>query len=176
MIIKWMARLDEPFGCRFVRYVAVKCFATNKRFSKNIALILGYMLGLLWMVYKLFVSPLLPKSCRFYPTCSHYALLCFQSQSKICAISLVMLRLMRCQPFSNGGIDYPVVRFKYIHKASQMILLCPHVSANKQSLSENYVFLNHSLLNRIQYWLVPLKYNRFFMNNWFLLVPHLRSA
>ncbi|AFT68287.1 MULTISPECIES: membrane protein insertion efficiency factor YidD [Cycloclasticus] len=55
--------------------------------------------------YRYFVSPLLGSRCRFYPTCSQYALEAFQQYRTIKAISLTLKRLLRCQPFCKGGVD-----------------------------------------------------------------------
>ncbi|MCL4497039.1 MAG: membrane protein insertion efficiency factor YidD [Deltaproteobacteria bacterium] len=59
--------------------------------------------------YKRFISPLLPQSCRFYPTCSEYALECFKSFGFIKALYLSSYRILRCNPLSKGGYD-PVPR------------------------------------------------------------------
>ncbi|MBV1897874.1 MULTISPECIES: membrane protein insertion efficiency factor YidD [Cycloclasticus] len=55
--------------------------------------------------YRYFVSPVLGSRCRFYPTCSQYALEAFQQYRTIKAISLTLKRLLRCQPFCKGGVD-----------------------------------------------------------------------
>ena len=62
--------------------------------------------------YQRFISPLLPKSCRYYPTCSEYAAQQFAKNSLIKAFILSTLRITKCNPFFRGGIDYPVVNFK----------------------------------------------------------------
>ncbi|MCX7767298.1 MAG: membrane protein insertion efficiency factor YidD [Candidatus Sumerlaeia bacterium] len=55
--------------------------------------------------YQLALSPLLPPSCRFIPTCSHYALEALTSRSFPLAVWLILRRLLRCHPFSRGGFD-----------------------------------------------------------------------
>ncbi len=57
--------------------------------------------------YKRFVSPILPRACRFSPTCSEYATLCFVHQPFWKALAKTVWRLLRCQPFARGGIDLP---------------------------------------------------------------------
>jgi hypothetical protein len=57
--------------------------------------------------YKRFVSPLLPRSCRFSPTCSEYAQLAVRGRGVTVGLVLVAWRLLRCQPFAAGGIDLP---------------------------------------------------------------------
>ncbi|MDE7316818.1 MAG: membrane protein insertion efficiency factor YidD [Helicobacter sp.] len=61
--------------------------------------------------YQLFVSPMFfGASCRYYPSCSQYALWLFSVNTSIlCASVYVLARLVRCNPFCAGGIDYPIV-------------------------------------------------------------------
>jgi len=65
--------------------------------------LLVYLLG----VYKRRLSPLLPRSCRFTPTCSEYARLAILKHGPWCGGFLTAGRLMRCQPFHPGGLDLP---------------------------------------------------------------------
>ncbi|MES1242499.1 MAG: membrane protein insertion efficiency factor YidD [Acidobacteriota bacterium] len=58
-------------------------------------------------LYKRRVSPLLPPSCRFTPTCSEYARLAVIRHGLGRGSLLALLRLMRCQPFHPGGVDLP---------------------------------------------------------------------
>ena len=62
--------------------------------------------------YKKLLSPLLPQSCRFYPTCSEYAVECFESFGFIKALFMSIYRIIRCNPLSKGGYD-PVP--KHLH-------------------------------------------------------------
>ncbi|MCC6131757.1 MAG: membrane protein insertion efficiency factor YidD [Acidobacteria bacterium] len=62
-------------------------------------------LAFLLLVYKRFVSPLLPPACRFYPTCSEYARQAVMKYGALKGIKLAVLRLLRCHPFHPGGID-----------------------------------------------------------------------
>ncbi len=57
--------------------------------------------------YKRRLSPLLPPSCRFSPTCSEYARLALQKHGLWRGSGLAVWRLLRCQPFASGGIDLP---------------------------------------------------------------------
>ena len=57
--------------------------------------------------YKRRLSPLLPRSCRFSPTCSEYARLALEKHGLWRGSSLAIWRLLRCQPFAAGGIDLP---------------------------------------------------------------------
>lgn len=55
--------------------------------------------------YKVAVSPLVPPSCRFHPTCSDYAREAIEHHGIARGALLAAKRLMRCHPFSPGGID-----------------------------------------------------------------------
>jgi len=59
--------------------------------------------------YKRFVSPLLPAACRFYPSCSEYAMQAVELHGVWRGAGLALWRLARCHPFSKGGYD-PVPR------------------------------------------------------------------
>jgi putative membrane protein insertion efficiency factor len=58
-------------------------------------------------VYKRWLSPLLPRSCRFSPTCSEYAMLALEKYGFVRGAILAAARVARCQPFHPGGIDLP---------------------------------------------------------------------
>ncbi|GAC1392877.1 MAG: membrane protein insertion efficiency factor YidD [Vulcanimicrobiaceae bacterium] len=62
------------------------------------------LVGLL-RLYKLLVSPLLPPSCRFYPTCSQYAAEAIAKHGAVRGVFLAVKRLARCHPGHPGGID-----------------------------------------------------------------------
>jgi uncharacterized protein len=57
--------------------------------------------------YKLLISPFLPRSCRFAPTCSEYARLALIEHGFVRGVGLALLRLGRCHPFHPGGYDPP---------------------------------------------------------------------
>lgn len=65
--------------------------------------LLVYLLEL----YKRRVSPLLPRACRFSPTCSEYARLALLKHGLWRGSLLATGRLLRCHPFHPGGIDLP---------------------------------------------------------------------
>ena len=64
-----------------------------------------YLLILIIKFYKFFLSPLLGNNCRFYPTCSNYALEALKEFSTLYAIKIITLRLLRCNPWGGSGID-----------------------------------------------------------------------
>ncbi len=56
-------------------------------------------------VYRRFVSPMLPPSCRYWPSCSEYALQSIQKHGVLKGGLLGAWRVIRCNPWSRGGID-----------------------------------------------------------------------
>jgi uncharacterized protein len=56
-------------------------------------------------LYKRFLSPLLPRACRFEPTCSVYAQQAIERHGLARGGALALKRLLKCQPFHRGGFD-----------------------------------------------------------------------
>jgi len=56
-------------------------------------------------LYQYCLSPLLPQSCRFYPTCSAYAREAIMTHGLFRGAALALLRLVRCHPWSSGGYE-----------------------------------------------------------------------
>jgi uncharacterized protein len=55
--------------------------------------------------YKAAISPWLPPSCRFVPTCSEYALEAIQRYGPLRGSAMGLRRVLRCHPFHPGGYD-----------------------------------------------------------------------
>jgi len=55
--------------------------------------------------YQLAISPLLPASCRYYPSCSAYALEALERYGALKGMRLTIGRILRCHPFRPGGYD-----------------------------------------------------------------------
>jgi putative membrane protein insertion efficiency factor len=55
--------------------------------------------------YRRFLSPLLPRRCKYEPTCSRYAIDAVQDFGVVRGVILAAWRLLRCNPWSHGGYD-----------------------------------------------------------------------
>ncbi|MDR0289970.1 MAG: membrane protein insertion efficiency factor YidD [Treponema sp.] len=55
--------------------------------------------------YQKAISPLLPPSCRYYPTCSAYAVEAIERHGFLHGSLLAVKRILRCHPFHAGGYD-----------------------------------------------------------------------
>lgn len=78
--------------------------------------IIGYpfkllALGLIW-IYKLIISPMFPQTCRFYPTCSWYAILAIKEWGVARGVWLAIKRIVRCRPGGSTGEDYVPLNVK----------------------------------------------------------------
>ncbi|MDH4249306.1 MAG: membrane protein insertion efficiency factor YidD [Deltaproteobacteria bacterium] len=62
--------------------------------------------------YQMLISPLLPPSCRFYPSCSHYTVQALREFGLIKGLWLGGTRILKCHPFHPGGYDPVPPRFK----------------------------------------------------------------
>lgn len=70
----------------------------------------GWLLSLpligLIRFYQLVISPLTPPTCRYYPSCSAYAVTALQRFGPVKGSWLAVRRLARCHPWAPGGVDY----------------------------------------------------------------------
>ncbi len=57
-------------------------------------------------VYQRFVSPVFPASCKYHPSCSQYAIDALRRYGFVRGVILAGWRLLRCNPWSHGGVDY----------------------------------------------------------------------
>ena len=74
-------------------------------------------------VYKWAISPMLPPSCRYVPTCSEYAMEAVERYGAVRGSCMAVMRLLRCHPFVKGGYD-PVV--KHAHTEPVTSVDCHH--------------------------------------------------
>ena len=66
---------------------------------------LGRLLILLVKFYQYFISPMLPPSCRYEPTCSAYMIEAIQVHGPLKGLYLGVRRVLRCHPLREGGYD-----------------------------------------------------------------------
>ncbi|MFM7499996.1 MAG: membrane protein insertion efficiency factor YidD [Actinomycetota bacterium] len=69
--------------------------------------------------YQRWISPAFPARCKYYPTCSDYALQAIRKHGVLIGSALALWRLVRCNPWSMGGIDYPPTDRHILRKASK---------------------------------------------------------
>lgn len=61
--------------------------------------------------YQRFISPLFPPQCRYHPTCSSYTLTAVQVHGAFKGGLMGISRIIRCNPFVKGGVDYVPLTF-----------------------------------------------------------------
>jgi len=64
-----------------------------------------YFLLAIIRLYQWFISPFFPKSCRFEPTCSHYAFTAIDRFGFFKGAWLAIKRILKCHPYHAGGFD-----------------------------------------------------------------------
>ncbi len=67
--------------------------------------IIRFLLILPIRFYQLSISPMLPKSCRFEPTCSAYAIEALRKHGPLKGLYLAVRRILRCHPWGGSGYD-----------------------------------------------------------------------
>jgi len=66
--------------------------------------------------YQRFISPLTPPTCKFYPSCSQYAVIAVRRHGALYGTWLAVWRLLRCNPWNLGGVDdVPPARSAHHH-------------------------------------------------------------
>ena len=93
------------------------------RFVVSLFLLPRNLLVLLLRGYRAVISPLYGDVCRYYPSCSAYALGAVQEHGVVVGAALAARRLARCHPWAEGGVDdvpikrkrrYAVTRFGFV--------------------------------------------------------------
>ena len=92
-----------------------------------------------------YISAMLPPKCRYYPSCSEYATWQFETTNPASAFFNSSLRILRCNQFFRGGIDYPVITYR------------PKVPNYTPKINNDYGTIN------IKYWLVPKEKNYYYV-------------
>lgn len=87
-----------------------------RRFGLQVLLAPRNTLIVVLLAYRKVVSPLYGDVCRFHPSCSLYTLRAIANNGALWGIGLGLVRIVRCNPFSKGGIDDPPERLKERHE------------------------------------------------------------
>ncbi len=66
--------------------------------------------------YQRFITPYTPATCRYYPTCSAYAVTALRTHGAVVGTGLTIWRLLRCNPWSSGGIDHVPAKGQLRHR------------------------------------------------------------
>lgn len=66
---------------------------------------INFFFLILLRLYQFLVAPLLGTCCRFYPSCSEYALGCVEKHGVMKGLWLTLKRLAKCHPYHRGGVD-----------------------------------------------------------------------
>jgi len=64
-------------------------------------------------VYQKWISPMFAPRCKYYPSCSAYAVTAIQTYG-LKGVAMSAWRLLRCNPWSHGGVDYVVPKEKVV--------------------------------------------------------------
>jgi len=79
----------------------------KKNYKKGILLLMNRLCIAFIRLYQLCISPLIGPCCRFWPTCSHYAISVLRTQKLHKALWLIVKRLGKCSGYHPGGVDFP---------------------------------------------------------------------
>lgn len=63
--------------------------------------------------YRKAISPLKPPCCKYYPTCSAYAMQAVEKHGALKGTLLAAWRVLRCNPWSLGGVDFVPEKFEF---------------------------------------------------------------
>ena len=72
--------------------------------KKNLTKLFKIIILFFISIYQNFISPLIPQSCRYYPSCSNYAKDSLRIHG-LFGILLIVKRILKCNPFFLGGYD-----------------------------------------------------------------------
>ena len=103
-------RADRPreiHGCfAFRRFEnGSECSLSNRSWEFTVMSPIAYVLSLPVRAYRVLLSPLVGKNCRYDPTCSAYALEALERHGALKGSWLAIRRIMRCHPWGGSGVD-----------------------------------------------------------------------
>jgi putative membrane protein insertion efficiency factor len=80
--------------------------AVRRLLGATVGRVLGLVLTGLIVAYRRLLSPMLGPRCRFYPSCSSYALEAISVHGAVKGSALATARICRCHPWNPGGVDH----------------------------------------------------------------------
>ncbi|MEM9265040.1 MAG: membrane protein insertion efficiency factor YidD [Cyanobacteria bacterium P01_F01_bin.13] len=86
--------------------------------------------------YQILISPLLPATCRYSPTCSHYALVAVERFGALRGGWMAIKRIVRCNPWHEGGYD-PVPTLPMVGETDLRTLVLSNESSATPSKDES---------------------------------------
>lgn len=87
------------------------------RLARVVVRLPGRAAVLLVRLYQRYVSPMRPPTCKYYPSCSQYAVIALERHGLLRGSALALWRLLRCNPWSRGGVDdVPPARERHAHR------------------------------------------------------------
>lgn len=92
-----------------------------------------YLVLALIKFYRKFISPLFPPKCKYYPTCSCYAMDAVKKFGAVRGSALAVWRILRCNPWSMGGIDYVPDKFTFKVKKFDYSALEKNTKENEEN-------------------------------------------
>lgn len=91
------------FSLRFRLFVVERSlFLVMKKYIRKILI---FPFVLLIKIYRYTISPMLPRSCRYTPTCSQYGIEAFQKHGVFKGFWLTLKRVLSCNPWGGSGYD-----------------------------------------------------------------------
>ncbi len=87
-----------------------------QKFIQKTGRLLSNLLIIPVKIYQLIISPLLPPSCRYYPSCSQYTIQALQKHGPVKGMYLSIKRILSCNPFSKGGYDPVPENFSFLNR------------------------------------------------------------
>jgi putative membrane protein insertion efficiency factor len=94
---------------------------------KRIKTIFAIIFILPIIAYKYLISAILPPACKFYPTCSTYAVEAIKRHGVVKGLYLSMIRIVKCSPLSHGGFDPVPDSFSFFNLGFSFYLLFKRV-------------------------------------------------
>ncbi|PWB69936.1 membrane protein insertion efficiency factor YidD [candidate division GN15 bacterium] len=84
--------------------MSTNCLTESETRSNRTSIFAYPLIGLIYL-YRYTLSPLIGQSCRFYPTCSHYAEDALRKYGPLRGSWMAVCRVLRCHPWHDGGYD-----------------------------------------------------------------------